>query len=244
MSIIIVRTLILYLVVLIAIRIMGKSELSSMDPFQIVILFMMAELAAIPIDTPDSSLIYGVGAIFTLLFLQVVISLLCLKSEKMRVIFSGKPSVLINNGQINKEEMANQRINLDDLNEQLRLKNAPSIADVDYAILEANGDLSVITKPEKRPLTPSDLNIEMAEEIVPVVLISDGQLYEQNLRYAGFEEKKLQSAIKKAGFQGYEDIFLCLCDEKKNFHIYENNKRSANDKLQEIQDKKEESPYL
>ncbi len=244
MSIIIIRTLILYLVVLVSIRIMGKSELSSMDPFQIVILFMMAELAAIPIDTPDSSLIYGVGAIFTLLFLQVIISLLCLKSEKMRLIFSGKPSVLINNGKIDKEEMANQRINLDDLNEHLRLKNAPSIADVDYAILEANGDLSVIPKPEKRPLTPSDLNMEMAQEIVPVVLISDGQLYEQNLKYAGYDEKKLKSAILKAGYKEYEDIFLCLCDEKKNFHIYENTNKSTTALGDKTDEKKEESPYL
>lgn len=232
----------MYLVVLIAIRAMGKAELSKMDPFQMVILFMMAELASIPIDTPDSSLIYGIGAIFTLLLLQVIISVVCLKSEKMRFLFSGRPSILINNGKLDKEELTNQRINLDDLNEHLRLKNMPSLADVDFAILEANGDLSVIPKPDKRPVTPADLSMQKSKETVPVVIISDGCLYMKNLDYVGFTEKRLKKELAKVGLNDYKEVFLCLCDENKNFHIYENSsKHLSGDKNEKV---KSEVPHL
>ncbi|WP_084145985.1 DUF421 domain-containing protein [Anaerovorax odorimutans] len=224
MIIILIRTLILYIIVLIAIRLMGKSELSKMDPFQMVILFMIAELAAIPIESPAVSLLSGATAIFTLLFLQVVISLISLKSEKLKNLFNGKPSMLINKGVIDKKEMKSLRISIDDLTEQLRLKNAPSIADVDYAILEANGDLSVIPKPNKRPLTPEDLNIIKPEENIPLVIISDGILYRKNLIVLGFDENYLKSELLKYNITDYKQVFLCLCDETKKFHIYKNSK--------------------
>ncbi|MEG2199858.1 MAG: DUF421 domain-containing protein [Anaerovorax sp.] len=227
MTIVFIRTFIVYMVVLMSIRIMGKSELSKMDPFQMVVIFMIADLAAIPIESTDVSLINGISAIFALLFLQVAISFLCLKSEKMRTLFSGKPSILIGAGEVNKKEMQRLRITIDDLSEQLRLKGYPSISDVDYAILESNGDLSVIVKPDQRPLTPADLNISKEAEIVPVVLIADGILYESNLHYIGKDENYLKSQLLKVNITEYSQVFLCICDGAQKFHVYENTKAKA-----------------
>ena len=123
MLIVAIRTFIMYFAVLLAIRIMGKSELSKMSPFQMVIAFMIAELAAIPIDSPDASLINGVIAIAMLMFLQVFISFLTTKSEGFKVFISGRPAMLIEKGRLNVKEMARQRITTTDLLEQLRIEN-------------------------------------------------------------------------------------------------------------------------
>ena len=121
LTIILIRTVILYMVILFVIRIMGKAELSKMSPFQLIVSFMIAELAAIPIESPDVSMITGVTAIFTLLFLQVFISFLSIKSERIKNIFSGTPSIIIDNGEINLKEMKKLRITTNDLLEQLPL---------------------------------------------------------------------------------------------------------------------------
>ncbi len=122
LTIILIRTVILYMVILFVIRIMGKAELSKMSPFQLIVSFMIAELAAIPIESPDVSMITGVTAIFTLLFLQVFISFLSIKSERIKNIFSGTPSIIIDNGEINLKEMKKLRITTNDLLEQLRAR--------------------------------------------------------------------------------------------------------------------------
>lgn len=128
MLIVAIRTLIMYLVLLLAVRIMGKSELSKMSPFQLVIVFMIAELAAIPIDSADASLINGIIAITMLMFLQVLISFLSIKSESFKNFISGKPTMLIEKGKLNVKELTRQRISCTDLLEQLRLENCPSIS--------------------------------------------------------------------------------------------------------------------
>ena len=149
MVIILIRTVVLYLIVLFTIRVMGKSELSKMSPFQLVVIFMIAELAAIPIESSTASLINGVIAIFTLLFLQVLISLISIKSETVKNFLNGKPSILIEKGEINEQELKNPRISINDLMEQLRIGNAPSLSDVEYAVMESNGELSIIPKADK-----------------------------------------------------------------------------------------------
>jgi uncharacterized membrane protein YcaP (DUF421 family) len=130
-----VRTFIVYFAVLIALRIMGKSELSKMSPFQLVIIFMIAELAAIPVDSSDASLINGMIAVAILTFLQVLISFISIKSEWFKNFINGKPVMLIERGKLNIGELTKQRITSTDLLEQLRLENCPAISDVEYAIL-------------------------------------------------------------------------------------------------------------
>ena len=189
MLIVAIRTFVLYIIVLIAVRIMGKSELSKMSPFQLVIVFMIAELAAMPIDDPTTSLINGVMAIFTLMLLQVLISFLSIKSEKFKNLVSGKPSILIEKGKLNIKELSKLRITSTDLLEQLRLENCPSMSNVEYAIMESNGQLTVIPKAEEKPLTPKDMGLTVSEGLLPMIVISDGTIYVKNLLAAGISEE-------------------------------------------------------
>ncbi|NLD18641.1 MAG: DUF421 domain-containing protein [Clostridiales bacterium] len=220
MTIVLIRTIILYSIVLFVIRIMGKAELSKMSPFQLIVIFMIAELASIPIESPDVSMITGISAIFTLLFLQVFISFLSIKSEKLKNFFNGKPSVLIDKGAINEKELKKLRITINDLVEQLRISNSPSIVDVEYAVMESNGELSVIPKADKKPLTCQDMSLEKNREIMPVVFISDGALYESNLVKAGWTKKQLFSTLTSMGILDYKKVFLAFCDEQVKLHVY------------------------
>lgn len=217
---ILIRTFILYLAVLFVLRVMGKGELSKMDPFQMVILFMIAELASLPIESPDVSILTGISALVALMFLQVLISMLSLKSDKFKQLINGKPSVLIEKGAIDIKEMKRLRISIDDLTQQLRLKNYPSISDLDYAVLEVNGDLSVIPTPQKRAMNPSDLSLSPGEEFLPVVLVSDGHLFKKNLQRSGIAEELLKSQLLTLDITDYQQIFLCFADEKQKIHVY------------------------
>lgn len=220
MLIVAIRTFVLYIIVLIAVRIMGKSELSKMSPFQLVIVFMIAELAAMPIDDPTTSLINGVMAIFTLMLLQVLISFLSIKSEKFKNLVSGKPSILIEKGKLNIKELSKLRITSTDLLEQLRLENCPSLSNVEYAIMESNGQLTVIPKAEKKPLTPKDMGLTVNEGLLPMIVISDGTLYVKNLLVAGINEEMFRQKLAGSGISSYENIFLAFYDENKVFHVY------------------------
>ena len=224
MAIVLIRTVLLYLIVLFVIRIMGKAELSKMSPFQLIVVFMIAELASIPIESPDVSMITGVAAIFTLLFLQVLISFLSLKSEKFKYFFSGKPSVLIDDGEINRKELKALRITINDLMEQLRIGGSPSISDVDFAVMESNGDLSIIPKSDKQPLTPEDMSIEKKKQIMPVVFISDGIIYSKNVEKSGWSIKQLKDELIKLGISDYTQVFLAFCDGQSKLHVFTSGK--------------------
>lgn len=208
MLIVCIRTFILYVVVLFALRIMGKSELSKMSTFQMVVLFMIAELASIPIDSPSSSLINGAVAIFTLLFLQVLLSYVSIKNEKFKNFINGRPSIIIDKGMINVKEMERLRITINDLFEQLRIGNCPSITDVEYAVMESNGELSIIAKSD--------------QEKLPLVIISDGTIYEDNLAKAGIDHETLDRMIKRKGISDPDDVFVAFYDGSRTFHVYPN----------------------
>lgn len=220
MLIVLIRTVILYLIVLFTIRVMGKAELSKLDPFQMVILFMIAELAAIPIESPDVSVITGASAIIALLFLEVIISYVSIKNRKISTFFKGKPSILIDKGSLNVNEMKNLRISIEDLAEQLRIKDFAAISDVDYAVLEANGEISVIPKSEKAHLTRGDLGIRKEYEIMPMILIADGVLMSNNLERLGMNENNLKKELAKEKLKDYSQVFLCFFDEDRKIHVY------------------------
>lgn len=206
MIIVCIRTFLIYIFLLIAFRIMGKAELSKVSTFQMVVLFMIAELAAIPIDSPSASVINGITAIFTLIFLEVLLSFLSIKSEKLKNFINGKPSLLIDKGMINIKEMERMRITINDLFEQLRIDDCPSISDVEYAVMEANGELSIIKK------TPP--------EKMPMVLISDGVVYETNLQKAGIDENVLKGMLESKGIHKIENVFVAFYDTSRQFHVY------------------------
>ena len=208
MLIVCIRTFILYVVVLFALRVMGKSELSKMSTFQMVVLFMIAELASIPIDSPSSSLINGAVAIFTLLFLKVLLSYVSIKNEKFKNFINGRPSIIIDKGMLNVKEMERLRITINDLFEQLRIGNCPSITDVEYAVMESNGQLSIIAKTD--------------QEKLPLVVVSDGAIYEENLAKAGIDYDTLMCMIEAKGITALNEVFVAFYDGNSMFHVYPN----------------------
>ncbi|SHK18059.1 YetF domain-containing protein [Paramaledivibacter caminithermalis] len=215
-----IRTTILYILVVIAIRIMGKAELSELQPYELVIIIMIAELASLSMESVEMPFINGVIAMSTLVFLQVIISFLTLKSEKARAIICGKPSILIQNGNIVERELKKLRININDLIEQLRIKNFQNIDDIEFAILETNGELSVIPKSSKRPLTPSDLKIKVEEEGLPVSLIVDGKINRQNLHKASLNFNWLYKELRKQNIDDINKILYGSVDQNKKLSLH------------------------
>jgi len=215
----IIRTLILFIVVVIGLRLMGKRQIGQLQPYELVIIILLSDLAAIPMQNIGVPLVSGVIPILTLLVAQVSLSFLSLKSERARGIVCGTPSIMIENGKLVEKEMARLRYNINDLLEQLRTKNIPNISDVEFAILETSGELSVIPKSQKRPVMPVDLNLPTSYEGIPIPLIIDGYVSQKNLKKINLSEEWLKKELQKFGIQKFNDVlFASLDTEGKMFY--------------------------
>jgi uncharacterized membrane protein YcaP (DUF421 family) len=214
-----VRAAILYLLVVIIVRIMGKHQIGQLQPYELVITILISELAAVPMQDTDIPLLNGIIPILTLLLIQVTLSLISLKSAAARRIICGGPSILIENGHIQQFELAKLRYNINDLLEQLRLKNIPNISDVEYAILETSGKLSVIPKSQKRPVNPQDLKITTSYEGLPTTLIIDGALQRNHLRQSRLSEDWLKNELAKFGLSNWKQVLLASLDSSGKLFI-------------------------
>ena len=210
----IIRTLILFAVVVVGLRLMGKRQVGQLQPYELVIVIMLSALAAIPMGNTGIPLLSGLFPIFTLILAQVAMSYLSLKSERARGIICGTPSVLIENGKIVEKELSRLRYNINDLLEQLRAKNVPNIADVEFAILETGGQLSVIPKSQKRPVIPEDLNLPTKYEGLPVTLIIDGFVFRKNLARINLSEEWLRSELGQFGVNSYKEVLFAHLDSE------------------------------
>ena len=208
MLITLARTLILYTLVMITMRLMGKRQIAQLEPFELVIAIMIAELGVIPMQDRHIPLINGVIAILTLLFVQVTFSVLSLKCPWFRSVLDGRYSVIIANGVIQEAELRKARYNLDELLEQLRLSSVFNLSDVEYAVLETSGDLSVLLKSQARPVTPRDLQLDTAYEGLPLVLNLDGQVMRKELEKAQLSEGWLRTELEKYGTKEPGDVLI------------------------------------
>ncbi|HZK84256.1 MAG TPA: DUF421 domain-containing protein [Desulfosporosinus sp.] len=213
MLIIVVRTLILYALVVIALRVMGKREIAQLQPFELVVLLMIADLAVIPSENVGIPLLTGIIPILVLLAANLTLAWITLKSEKARDIICGTPSILIWHGKIDEEELRKNCYNLTDLLEELRIKNVPNIADVEYAILENNGDLSVFHR--------------TLYEGLPLPIILDGQLNIKNLQQSSKDLNWLKRELKKRAIDRVEDVFLASLDTTGKLFIQAKTKAKA-----------------
>ena len=212
MLVVFFRALILYILVVIVMRIMGKRQIGQLQPFEFVITIMIAELAAIPMQNTGVPLINGIIPILTLLIAQLTFSFVTLKSERLRGIICGKPSVLIHSGKIVEKELQRQNYNLNDLIEQLRSKSYPNVSDVEFAILETSGQISVIPKAQKRPIVPEDMKVDTQYEGLPISLIIDGHILAENLHTIGLDEQWLINELLKYGINNYREILYANID--------------------------------
>ena len=212
-----VRAIILYIVVFIKTRIMGKREIGQLQPFEVVISIMIANLATIPMSDTGVPIVSGLVPIMGLLTMHLIISLLNLKSTKIRKILCGKPNIIINKGKIDEEAMEKERFDLSELEEKLREKDVFDIGDVDYAILETNGDVSVILKPEKQQPTAEDLNLNPDFRGISYNLILDGDINYKNLKLLNKNEVWLREQIKKFNINNEKDVLIATMNEKGEF---------------------------
>lgn len=221
MLIVIVRSIILYAEVLIVMRVMGKRQIGQLQPFELVITIIISELAAVPMQNTGIPLIYGIVPILILMIAQIFLSYVSLKSEKARGIICGKPNILIEDGKIMGKELSKLYFNINDLLEQLRVKGYPDIQDVEFAILETEGQLSIIPKSMKRSVTPMDLNLTVQQEKLPITLIIDGEIVKENLHIAKMNEDNLKSILNKNGASDYKHILFAGLDSSSKFFYQE-----------------------
>ena len=191
------RTVILYLVLIMTIRVMGKRQIGQMEPSEFVVTMLVANLASIPMQDSGIPLYSGLVPILTVLGVELVLSFLSLKSVRFRKILCGKPVILIENGNIMQKNLRKTRVTLDELTGHLREKDVLDLRSVQYAILETNGNLSVFPYPAERPATAKEAGIKAKKQFIPLTVISDGAVLETNLQKAGKDKKWLENILQE-----------------------------------------------
>ena len=205
-----IRSIILYIIVLIVMRLMGKREIGQLQPFELAISIMIADLATIPMTEIGIPIFNGIIPILGLLFMHLIISIINLKSTKIREIICGKPRILIYRGKIDEKALKKERFTINELQEKLRGNGVVNLGDVEYAILETSGDVTVIQKPDKRTTIPADFNIMPEYEGIPYDLIIDGKIMEKNLKAIGKNYVWLDKQVKKFGIKPEEALIVTL----------------------------------
>ena len=217
MILILVRTVIVYILVLFVMRFMGKREIGQMQPFELVISIMIADLAATPMAEIGIPILYGIIPIFGLLIMHVIISVLNLKSIKMREIICGKPRILIYRGKIDEQALIKENFTINELQERLRVNNINNLGDVEFAILETSGQISVVPKPEKRALKPEDFNMKVNYEGIAYDLVIDGKVMNDNLKKIGKDYNWLNKEVSKFNMSPEEALIVIQNGDKSMF---------------------------
>ena len=204
------RAIILYIIVLVVMRLMGKREIGQLQPFELAISIMIADLASIPMTEIGIPIFNGIIPILGLLAMHLIISVINLKSLKAREIICGKPTILIYRGRINEKALKKERFTINELQERLRGNNVVNLGDVEYAILETSGEVTVIQKPEKRNTIPEDFNIMPDYEGIPYDLVIDGKVMNKNLKAIGKNYSWLKKQVEKFNIQPEEALVVTM----------------------------------
>ena len=236
----ILRTILTYFVVFVIMRLMGKREIGKMSVFDLVISVMIAEIAVFVIEDTDRHPFHSYIPMLTLMIIQIAISLIIMRFRGLRLMFDGKPTIVIAKGKLDREAMRKQRYNLDDLMLQLRENKVSSIGDVEFAILETSGKLSIIKKEAQpkltRPVTyatfANQLDDHRADseresifppkfrfEMLPIPLIMDGKVQDENLEKLGKNRFWLKNELQQKGSAEFKEVFLCTIDHNGKLFI-------------------------
>ena len=204
------RAIVLYIIVLVVMRLMGKREIGQLQPFELAISIMIADLASIPMTEIGIPIFNGIIPILGLLVMHLIISVINLKSLKAREIICGKPSILIYRGKIDEKVLKKERFTINELEERLRGNNVVNLGDIEYAILETSGQVTVIQKPEKRNTIPEDFNITPEYEGIPYDLVVDGKVMNKNLKLIGKNYNWLKKQVEKFGIKPEEALVVTI----------------------------------
>lgn len=207
------RTVILYLLIILGIRLMGKRQVGELEPSELVLDLIIADLAAVPMQDFGIPLLSGIIPILTLLCVTMILSVLTMKSVRFRAVLCGRPSILVQNGTIVQREMRRNRFTVDELSEELRAQGITDLNTVKYAILETDGKMSVLPYADQRPPTCHQLGQAPQESGLPLVIVSDGRLLERNLKGRGLNEGWLNKRLKEHGASTVREVYLLTVDE-------------------------------
>ena len=217
------RAIVLYIIVLVVMRLMGKREIGQLQPFELAISIMIADLASIPMTEIGIPITNGIIPILGLLIMHLIISIINMKSIKAREIICGKPRILIYRGKIDEKALIKERFTINELEERLRGNNIMNLGDIEYAILETSGQVTVIPKPEKRNVIAEDLNITPEYEGIPYDLVVDGKVMNKNLKKIGNDYNWLKKEVRKFNMNPEEALIVTydgkgqiFCQKKEN----------------------------
>lgn len=216
----VIRTVILYYVIIFAIRLMGKRQIGDLQPSELVITILISEIAAIPIQDLDIPLIYGILATLTLVLLEMFTSFLAMKSLGLRKLFYGRSAIIIKDGIIDQKMLRKLRVTVPDLMEVLRNQEVFDMSQVAYAILETNGQMSVLLKTDYQTANVNDIKGIHEESSMPCLIVSDGKLMHEAIKSCKISKEEIRKRLDKCGIE-LKNVFLMTCDENGKVNIVE-----------------------
>ena len=213
MAIIFVRTVILYFAILISMRIMGKRQLGEMEISEFIVAALIADLAATPLQDIGIPLLNGLVPIIIMFCFEIIIAGLNMRSVKLRKLTYGRPEIIIRNGRIIREAMQKNRFTLDELMQELRAQGLTDTAQVEYAVLETNGQLSIILKSGDQPATASQMGVAGDDVSYAHIIINEGRILDNNLKLLGRDRRWLSNELKRQNFRSADEVYILTLSE-------------------------------
>ena len=220
MSVLILRAFILYIFAIFVMRIMGKREIGQLQPFELAITLIISDLLVIPMQNTGVPLINGIVPVLVITLSQLLFSYVTVKNERIQQLLSGKPTMMVKNGRFIEKNLREQNYNITELMEQLRINGVDKIQDVECAMLETNGELSVILKTMKRPVTVEDMGIIKEYEGIPIDVILDGKYISENFERANITKEEIDKELERNNLTA-DKVFFASVDAQKSFMIQE-----------------------
>lgn len=221
---IIVRAILIYILVLFVFRLMGKRQIGQMQPFELVLTLIIADLATIPMAESSVPVLHGVIPLLTLVVVHYFLTLISKNSIKFGNFISGKPVIVINPKGIDEKALHSLNITVDDLFEAIRGTGYFNLEEVQYAIMETNGTVNVLPKAEFSPVVNKDLKLKIEETSIPVTLVSEGKLMKNNINLAGVDLPFIEKFMKKAGIDKISKVLVLTLNKSGTVYIQEKNK--------------------
>ena len=219
---IIIRSVLIYMIVLLVFRLMGKRQLGQMQPFELVLTLIIADLATIPMAEVSVPVLHGIVPLLTLVILHFILTLITRLSQTISKLISGKPVIIINPKGIDYDAMKKLSLSTDDIFAALRECGYFNISQVQYAIMETNGKVSVMPKAEFAPATNGDLKLNIENSFIPIILVSEGKLMKENSALAGIDEKQIGQIIKDKANGTIKNCLLLTIDQAGEGYIQMN----------------------
>lgn len=213
MFVVLIRTVVLYLFIVFGIRLLGKRQVGELEPAELTLALIIADLAAVPMQDNGIPLLAGLIPIVVLLCVATILSVLSARSIRFRALLCGRPSIVVQNGMILEQELRKNRLTVDELMEEMRIKGYSDFREVKFAVLETGGQLSVLPYAAQKPVTAEQMDVPTEEPGLPIILVSDGRILGNNLKLRGYEENWLMKQLNEHGLKSPRQVFLLTVDE-------------------------------